>query len=154
MNSKSPKKLEPIGNFFSQSFASKRPQEIAQIAALRKKWTVIVGQSLAKKTYPTRIQKQCLSVIVESSTWVHHLSMTKSLIVSNIQQHTGLPIETVRFSVGQLPEAKPLFSQSKVSKFAALDPDLASEDKLDQILERVKNLSLRLQEEKKENSTE
>ncbi|MEZ4704697.1 MAG: DUF721 domain-containing protein [Bdellovibrionota bacterium] len=145
METRRKKSMQPIAQFFSRfDVGTKRYQEIAAIASLRKKWSVIVGQTLGAKTAPLRLQKKTLTIVVESSTWAHHLSMSRELILENLTKHTNHGIEKVRFSVGAVPEHLAPTDDVDVE---SEDPSPYDESLRDLLL-RVKKKSLALQASK------
>lgn len=75
---------------------------------LAKVWNEIVGETLAGKTEPVRIQDDVLIVKVADSSWAHELTYLKDDLIERIgMQIQGRPIQDIRFVTGsvQLPQS-------------------------------------------------
>ncbi len=65
-------------------------------------WKEIVGEEIAKRAFPERIQRDVLSVRVTSSVWAQELTFQKSVIIHRLQKYLGedQTVRDIRFYVG------------------------------------------------------
>jgi len=93
-----------LESFLSRSGLKRRIQE-QKILDL---WEKVVGQAVAERTEPIRVQNRVLQVKVDSSVWMQQLQFMKSLILQKFQQQLGGNfLQDLRFFIGELkPAAK------------------------------------------------
>lgn len=65
-------------------------------------WEEIVGEEIAKRAKPDRIQGSCLIVRVQSSVWAQELGFLKQVFLSRLKRYLDSPgmINDIRFQVG------------------------------------------------------
>lgn len=54
-----------------------------------RKWSEVVGESVARNTQPVKFSKGVLSVTVSSAAWLHNLTMMKPQILANLAREFG-----------------------------------------------------------------
>jgi len=65
-------------------------------------WNVVVGQKIALKAHPYRLENGTLKVIVSSSTWTQQLSFMKEQIIKSYLDLTGEEIvKDIKFYTGR-----------------------------------------------------
>lgn len=79
----------------------KGAEEKLALPEIRKKWEIIVGPILAKKTLPDDVDKGVLLVKAESPSAAKVLSMRGASVARAASKHTGLPITSIRVMVGK-----------------------------------------------------
>jgi Dna[CI] antecedent, DciA len=62
-------------------------------------WRRAVGERLAQKTHPERINDGVLTVRVPSSTWAQELSLLSDVVLQRLSA-AGHPVQKLRFHVG------------------------------------------------------
>jgi hypothetical protein len=81
-------------------------------------WARIVGPQIAGHTAPRDVRGKVLWVVVDSSTWLHELTLLKPLLLEKIGPCVRTAtIQDVRFVIGEVPvlEAVPTRRQSPVT---------------------------------------
>ena len=65
-------------------------------------WDEIVGEEIAKRARPDRIQGRCLVVRVQSSVWAQELGFLKGVFLSRLSKYLDSPglVTDIRFQVG------------------------------------------------------
>ena len=67
-------------------------------------WNEAVGSHIARNTFPKRIDRGVLFVIVKSSVWVHELSLLKQDIIGRLNARLSEEIvRDIRFAQGEIP---------------------------------------------------
>lgn len=90
-----------VGDILSKSIGALSGRSDLGLLRLWECWTEAVGEEVARHTCPKAFKGTLLIVTVDSSVWIHHLSMMKEEIVARI--NTALGEETlreIRFSIG------------------------------------------------------
>jgi predicted nucleic acid-binding Zn ribbon protein len=73
-----------------------------------RRWSEVVGESVARNTQPVRFSKGVLSVTVSSAAWLHNLTMMKPQILKNLAREFGqgfvsdLRFRAADFDMGKL----------------------------------------------------
>jgi hypothetical protein len=68
-------------------------------------WPRIVGPQIAAHTAPREVRAKTLWVVVDSSTWLHELTLLKPLLLEKLAPHAGRAVvRDVRFVIGEIPE--------------------------------------------------
>ncbi len=101
--------------------AAVQSEEILQAAraqALLRDWTEIVGETLAKKSWPDRYARGTVWVAVEGSAWATELRMRKGDILQRLRDRAedGTLFKDVRFGVRTLPDHPPVESAEPAPK--------------------------------------
>lgn len=66
-------------------------------------WPHLVGPQIAAHTRPQDVRGRTLWVAVDSSTWLHELTLLKPLLLAKIGPHTGKAVvQDVRFVIGEV----------------------------------------------------
>lgn len=66
--------------------------------SLQEKWPKIVGEPLARKTHPLRIQSSTLWIGVSSPAWANELQLLQCELLEKIQSEFPL-IREIRFQI-------------------------------------------------------
>jgi hypothetical protein len=90
---------------------------------LMAEWSQLVGAQIAAHTMPREVRGRTLWVVVDSSTWLHELTLLKPLLLAKIAPRAGkADVRDVRFVVGEVsaPEgaSAPRPPPSKASRLA------------------------------------
>jgi Dna[CI] antecedent, DciA len=86
-------------------------------------WRRAVGDRLAQKTYPERMQDGVLTVHVPSSTWAQELSLLSDVVLEKLRSK-GHRVQKLRFHVAAPKE--PLQAPVTIVRRAALPTPLAA----------------------------
>ena len=97
---KSPPSMgEVLGEFLRRTGINRKIQEQKILNA----WGEAVGQGVAERTQPIRVQNRVLQVKVANSVWMQELQFMKELIMQKLQQQTGKNIlQYLRFFIGEI----------------------------------------------------
>ncbi|HEX4475650.1 MAG TPA: DciA family protein [Polyangiaceae bacterium] len=104
------------------------------------RWRRIVGERVAERTRPGKIQCGVLTVYVASSVWAQELSLLSSAMKDRLAE-AGFAVDEVRFRVGDLGER--VVATPSAPPPARETPKSALPDDLARRLERVEDPALR-----------
>jgi len=92
-------------------------------------WQRAVGERLAQKTYPERMQEGLLTVRVPSSTWAQELSLLSDVVLERLRA-AGHRVQKLRFHVaaGKSPLEPPVTVVRRTALPGALAATLARVD--------------------------
>jgi len=66
-------------------------------------WREAVGEGVAKRTEPIRIENRVLFLKVTTSVWMQQLQFMKELILKNLHEKTGINfLQDLRFFIGEV----------------------------------------------------
>jgi hypothetical protein len=71
-------------------------------------WTYLVGEQVARYTYPKSLKKKVLVIAAYDPVWKHHLEQLKEVLAERI--NAGRPdtiVEEIVIRVGEIPESAP-----------------------------------------------
>lgn len=150
------KKPISIQNILQGAGLAKRTGQCVTLYQIQKAWTEIVGEVLAEKTCPRKIQKAVLVISVENAAWAQHLTYMKEQILEAIQKQTRIKFRDLRFVNEPIhrilsqekKKARPLFVKKETKEISShkRDADLKT------VLERVRTHSQELQKAYRENN--
>lgn len=87
-------------------------------------WPRIVGPQIAAHTAPKEVRAKTLWVTVDSSTWLHELTLLKPLLLEKLALHAGKAVvRDVRFVIGEVHRA-PVGDHEVEPETAPLTPDV------------------------------
>ncbi len=64
-------------------------------------WRELVGEQIARRTWPGPIDDGLLTVWVSSSAWLQELSFQRAMLAERLRRHTGDLVTDVRFALGK-----------------------------------------------------
>ena len=97
-----PKALGPI---VEGVFRDSKQGPALTLNRLRQHWAGIVGEPLARATYPTRLARGVLWVAAPDSGWAFNLQFVKADVLNGVRTFLGSgTVKEVRFKVGEPPE--------------------------------------------------
>jgi hypothetical protein len=86
-------------------------------------WARIVGPQIASHAAPREVRGKTLWVVVDSSTWLHELTLFKPLLLRKIGPYAGTAqIQDVRFVIGEVPALETV-GERHARKAAPLPPE-------------------------------
>ncbi len=86
-------------------------------------WPRVVGPQIASHTAPREVRAKTLWVVVDSSTWLHELTLLKPLLLEKLAPHAGTAVvRDVRFVIGEIPSA-PRDDQGSPREATLLTPE-------------------------------
>ena len=92
-----------LRNAVESCLKNKELDSILLLIQIRKRWSLIIGDSLAKKTHPSKIINRCLVVNVEDASYQHYLRYYIQPILEYIESICGpQKINRVRFVLGDV----------------------------------------------------
>jgi predicted nucleic acid-binding Zn ribbon protein len=97
------KALIPIGDLLSKSMFGRRGESLVELYRLRRAWGEIVGETLALRTWPKKINKGTLVIATANPVWTAQLSMMTEEIVKSLFEKTGRRFTEIRFVTEALP---------------------------------------------------
>lgn len=106
--------MRRLDQVLGQSFEQKEIVRAAKVWKALKRWPEIVGEALAKKSWPDGYERGTVFVAVSGSAWAQELRMQKETILVRLGEmlrDRGLCTD-VRFGVRELPtpDAEPLLA--------------------------------------------
>jgi predicted nucleic acid-binding Zn ribbon protein len=89
--------LIPLNEILKQRVIDKR-QPVLSLLDLVNKWPDIVGELIAEKTFPLRIQRMTLTLKTVSPVWANELQLMAPRLLEEISEHCPqLRIKRLRF---------------------------------------------------------
>jgi hypothetical protein len=86
-------------------------------------WSNLVGPQIAAHTAPREVRAKTLWVVVDSSTWLHELTLLKPLLLEKLSPHAGTAVvRDVRFVIGEVPPT-PRWDQETPRTATPLTPE-------------------------------
>lgn len=86
-------------------------------------WGQIVGPQIALHAMPREVRGRTLWVVVDSSTWLHELTLLKPLLLEKLVPVAGkAAVRDVRFVIGEVPEPEPP-AEARPAQRPRLDPE-------------------------------
>ena len=78
-------------------------------ARLQQEWEGLVGQTIAKHSYPENIRYKKLYLVADNSIWLQQLVFLKATILEAIQSTiSDLDVTDVILRIGSIPEKRPV----------------------------------------------
>lgn len=119
------KQPQEAGQLFEGLFRRKGREPVLAVSRLRKHWPGIVGDALARVTWPARIARGVLWINAIDQGWAFNLQFVKSDLLNAARTFLGnQEIREVRYKAGPVPgvpgEAAP--SDAGVAREAAAPP--------------------------------
>ena len=92
-----------ISKVLRQSLKRVAGRQDLELLSLWGCWKEAVGEEVAEHTEPKAFRGSLLHVTVDSSVWVHHLSLMKGDILKKINEKLGEEtLHEIRFTIGPL----------------------------------------------------
>lgn len=85
------------------------------LQSIRNNWEAIIGDAIARHTYPSYLKGQAIDIIVDSNTWLQNLSFMKGMILEKLQDYK---INEIRFRIGNIPKPEKTEKNSKTRKLS------------------------------------
>lgn len=77
--------------------------KISQVRILNAAWSKAVGEIGAKHAKPIDVKEGVLVIHVDSSSWLHKLTMEKERILAQIKNELGEdPIKDIKLRIGEM----------------------------------------------------
>ena len=97
--------MKRIDRVLEFAFDQKEIVKAAQVGQALRRWDEIVGEELARRSWPDRYESGTVYVAAAGSAWSQELRMKKTLILDRIAQMLGTRalVADVRFGVRKLP---------------------------------------------------
>lgn len=64
------------------------------------KWEMIVGEKLSSNSFPERIKKDTLYIVVKDPVFIPDFQFRKDLILKSIEEVTGIRLKDLKFVFG------------------------------------------------------
>lgn len=95
------------GELFEGLFRKQRREPVLAVSRLRKNWPGIVGEALARVTWPARIARGVLWINALDTGWAFNLQFVKSDLLGAARTFLGnTEIREVRYKAGPVPGAE------------------------------------------------
>ena len=89
-------------------FKSRQKETALSLNVLKTHWSGIVGEELAAKTHPLRLEKKVLTIGAADACWVYELQFHKHTLLASVQAFLESDaVDDLRFKEGPLPEPAP-----------------------------------------------
>lgn len=97
--------MKRIDRVLDFAFDQREIVKAAQVGQALRRWDEIVGEELARRSWPDRYEAGTVYVAAAGSAWSQELRMKKTLIMDRIAQMLGTRalVSDVRFGVRKLP---------------------------------------------------
>ncbi|MFA5339527.1 MAG: DUF721 domain-containing protein [Candidatus Omnitrophota bacterium] len=77
--------------------------KVSQAGAIGAVWAKAAGDAAAKHAKPVDIKEEVLVVHVDSSSWLHRLTMEKAGILAKIKSELGEgPVKDIKLRIGEI----------------------------------------------------
>ncbi|MGC9372181.1 MAG: DUF721 domain-containing protein [Thermovirgaceae bacterium] len=93
------------------------------VAGMASAWDGIVGEKLARRTAPEKIEKTVLTVVAVDGAFAQEISMRGGSIAREITKRWGIEVTSVKVRVGRLPGKKGGRKPAKKQKGAIRVPE-------------------------------
>ncbi len=91
---------------------------------LMAEWSQLVGAQIAAHAMPREVRGRTLWVVVDSSTWLHELTLLKPLLLAKIAPRVGkADVRDVRFVIGEVSAPEGASAPRPPSKASHLPPE-------------------------------
>ena len=97
--------MKRIDRVLQFAFDQKEIVKAAQVGQALRRWDEIVGEELARRSWPDRYEAGTVYIAASGSAWAQELRMRKTLIMDRIAEILGTRalVSDVRFGVRKLP---------------------------------------------------
>jgi hypothetical protein len=90
---------EVLGEFLRRTGINRKIQE----QKILNSWEEAVGEGIAERTQPIRVQNRVLQVKVANSVWMQELQFMKELILQKLHRQAGKDLlQDLRFFIGEI----------------------------------------------------
>lgn len=97
------KKLVHISDILNSALSKYRPANDTRMTGIWDVWDKAVGQAIAMNTKPDAFKKGTLSVLVSSSSWIHHLKFLEKDMILNINRELDQAmVKKLKFKIGNI----------------------------------------------------
>jgi hypothetical protein len=97
-----------VGQLLEGLFRKKRREPVLKVHRLRQSWPGIVGEALARVTWPSRIARGVLWIAAIDTGWAFNLQFVKADLLNAVQIFLGSQeIRDIRYKVGEIPSREP-----------------------------------------------
>ena len=97
------KGITPIGDIVKAVFAKIESEKTFTREDVEKEWKTIAGSDAARHTRPAALRKGTLTVFVDTSGWLHVMSMQKRKLVKQLKSRFGKDrISAIHFKIGEI----------------------------------------------------
>lgn len=93
---------EEIGGVLGEVVRARGWEQQLRAARLHDAWPAIVGEQLAGRSRPGRLQGGVLQVVVEAPRWATQLQYMTDQLVGRVVAETGIRVREVRIVVGDV----------------------------------------------------
>lgn len=93
---------EEIGGVLGDVVRARGWEQQLRAARLHDSWPAIVGEQLAGRSRPGRLQGGVLQVVVEAPRWATQLQYMTDQLVGRVVAETGIQVREVRIVVGDV----------------------------------------------------
>ena len=116
--------MKRIDRVLDFAFDQKEIVKAAQVGQALRRWDEIVGEDLARRSWPDRYEAGTVFVAASGSAWSQELRMKKTLILDRLAQMLGTRalVSDVRFGVRKLPSRPESLTPSPKAA-VAVEPD-------------------------------
>jgi hypothetical protein len=76
------------------------------VERIRARWADIVGPVGGRHSRPSAIRQGVLTVDVDSSPWLHELTLRAPELLARVQAAHGRGVTSLRFALGRMPAAR------------------------------------------------
>ncbi|MFP4482422.1 MAG: DUF721 domain-containing protein [Thermovirgaceae bacterium] len=97
--------LKPAKSVIEEALTPEIRRGLA-VAGMAFAWAGIVGDKLARRTAPEKIEKTVLTVVASNGAFAQEISMRGGSIAREIMERWGIEVTSVKVRVGRLPGKK------------------------------------------------
>ncbi len=96
------KPIVPIGDIIKLVFTEIEKGKVLTREDVENKWFEIVGDQAKQHTKPASLRKGVLTVLVDSSTWMHRMALEKRKVLKQLKSNFGKDkISGINFKIGE-----------------------------------------------------
>lgn len=100
--------MKKLGHVMPAALGRESVLRTAQAQRTMRRWSEVVGEAMAARSWPERFENGTLWVAVEGSAWAQEMRMSKDRILARLASLSGSDhFRDLRFGVRPLPQAAP-----------------------------------------------
>jgi len=95
--------MQTVSNILDEFLKDLNLNRGKTLQCIRNSWETVIGDGIARHTYPNSLKGQSIEVIVDSPAWLQNLNFLKGMVLEKLIDYK---IQDIRFRVGKIPESE------------------------------------------------
>ena len=93
--------MQSISNILDEFLKELKLNRGKSLQCIRNNWETIIGDAIARHTYPAYLKGQTIDITVDSNPWLQNLTFMKEMILEKLRDYN---INDIRFRIGKIPK--------------------------------------------------